>query len=74
MKVRAAPGERQSPDGALPEFVPYVYRGTGRDELTPNMSGLGVRRNKGRRPKRPTGPCPRCGWGLSGPNHKIECG
>jgi hypothetical protein len=46
MRVQAAPGPGPSKDGALAAFVPYVYRGTGRDTLTPNMPG------RGRRPRR----------------------
>lgn len=67
-------GPGPSADAGMTAFIPYVYRGTGRDTLTPNMSGLGARRNKGRRRLKPVGPCPVCGWGLSGRKHRQECG
>lgn len=70
MRVRAAPMDTQPPDGALTEFVPYVYRGTGYDTLTPGERW----RPKGRRQIKPTGPCPDCGYGLSGRNHPQICG
>jgi hypothetical protein len=71
MRVRAAPMDTQPPDGALTEFVPYVYRGTGKDTLTPGLYGLP--RNKGRRKLKPTGKCPDCGYGRSGRNHRTLC-
>ena len=70
MKLRAAPMDTQPPDGALTEFVPYVYRGTGYDTLTAGASW----RSKSRYKAKPTGPCPACGWGLSGRKHRQICG
>jgi hypothetical protein len=72
VKVRAAPGPGAPADAHLEGFVPYIYRGTGYDTLTPGL--VGRPRNKGRRVLKPTGPCPACGWGLSGRKHRQICG
>jgi hypothetical protein len=55
------------------EFRPYVYRGTGRDSLTP---GLPRGPRPGYRKPRPdlNGRCAECGYVLGGRNHKIVCG
>lgn len=51
----------------LPEFRPYVYRGTGEDIGPALPRKPYVRR---RRPDR----CGRCGYLLVAPGHRIMCG
>ena len=65
-------GPGPSADAGMTAFIPYVYRGTGRDTLTANLVGLGMPKTP--RPRKPTGPCPECGWGLSGRKHRKACG
>jgi hypothetical protein len=72
MRIATAPGPGQAADAHLEAFVPYVYRGTGKDTLTPRL--YGPPRNKGRRKLKPTGKCPDCGYGRSGRNHRQICG
>jgi hypothetical protein len=71
VKVRAAPGPGAPADAHLEGFVPYVYRGTGRDTLTPNLQWRDP--EAGRYKAKPTGKCPDCGYGRSGRNHRTLC-
>jgi hypothetical protein len=60
------------PITGLPAFRPYVYRGTGEDVLTPNLS-----RGPEPQPFKRTvidGHCTECGYAVTAPGHLIECG
>jgi len=62
------------PTNGLYTFKPYVYRGNGRDTLTPRLYRTGPGPGK-RAPKpSPDGRCRECGYVLSGLNHKTVCG
>jgi hypothetical protein len=78
MSERVMPGT--VPVTGLPEFRPYVYRGTGEDQITPDLAGGGAtqRRNwaRGARPGPVVdadGRCVSCGYLASGRNHKTMC-
>jgi len=54
----------------LPEFRPYVYRGTGYDQLTPFLG-----RDTDEPPvSRPSGRCKDCGYLVTADGHKLACG
>jgi hypothetical protein len=57
------PGPGASADAGLTGFVPYVYRGTGRD-IMPGVVPTG---------SRSTRRCKRCGRQYASKHHKTKC-
>jgi hypothetical protein len=71
------PGRKKAVRNGLPEFIPYVYRGTGEDTLTPHLSTTygtdddAPAQVHGRNPWRQ---CQSCGYRIGAPGHKAACG
>jgi hypothetical protein len=58
-----------SPVNGLPEWRPYVYRGTGRD-TGPRLP----RKKRVARQLPADGRCRKCGYLPGSPGHRLECG
>jgi hypothetical protein len=70
---RVMPGTAPSRNG-LPEFRPYVYRGTGEDTLTPPRFGPAPRKGGPRGRPSKDGRCGGCGYMRGSASCRAECG